>query len=145
MKTSKRSQIGFALALLLLTLAACGSQPSIPPAAQPSPTPVDLTGAPASKLHQHVNQLVTIRGRFSLVGKLGPFIVVNGEPIYLRSDEHSSWGEAYSKMEGREVRLIGTLRFADTPEPPPGPLAEARAPDHFYFDAKEIQIELTER
>jgi len=97
------------------------------------------------KFHDSINQNVTLTGRFSLAGKLGPFIVVDGCEIYLRSDEPFDWnGDVYSRMEGREVRVTGTLRFIDNPEPPHGLRPVAVAPDYFYFDPRTSTIQLSQ-
>ncbi len=103
---------------------------------------LDLTNASDGELHQHVGELVTIRGKFSLRGKIAPFILVNGRPIYTEPSGSFSWGQDYANMEGRDVRVTGTLRFAHYPTPSPQALSEGRAPDHFYFEAETAKIEL---
>lgn len=109
------------------------------------PAPLDLTSAPDSELQQHLGENVTMRGRFSLFGKVGPFIVVGERPIYLVSHGSFSWGEPYKRLEGRDVRVTGTLRFAKYPEPSHQDLPEARASDHFYFEAETAKVEFSER
>jgi hypothetical protein len=106
---------------------------------------LDLTGASDSELQQHLGESVIMRGRFSLRGKIGPFILVGGRPVYLVSKGSFSWGEPYASMEGRDVRVTGTLRFAHYPEPTPDALPAGRAPDHFYFEAETAKVELSER
>jgi hypothetical protein len=110
---------------------------------QPALTPVDLTSAPDRELQQHLGERVTMRGQFSLRGKVGPFIHVGGRPIYLEPKGTFSWGKAYASLEGQDVRLTGTLRFAHYPVPPPGALAEGRSSDHFYFEAETAKVELS--
>ena len=93
----------------------------------------------------HLGEKVTMRGKFSLRGKVGPFIFVRRRPIYLESRESFSWGKSYARMEGRTVRVTGTFRFAHYPAPPPQALPEASAPDHFYFEAETARVELVKR
>ena len=107
--------------------------------------PFDLTSAPDSELQRHVGENVTMHGKFSLYGKIGPFILVAGRPIYLVARGSSSWGEPYASMEGQDVRVTGTLRFAHYPEPPSGDSPVARALDHFYFDAETTKVEVSHR
>jgi hypothetical protein len=108
-------------------------------------TPVDLTSATDSELQQHLGDRVTMRGQFSLRGKIGPFILVGGRPIYFVSKGSFSWGKPYASMEGQDVRVTGTLRFAHYAEPPPRALPVGRADDHFYFEAETAKVELSQR
>ena len=85
---------------------------------------LDLTGASDSELQQHLGERVTIHGKFSLRGKIGPFILAGGRPVYLVPKGSFNWGEPYASMEGRDVRVTGTLRFAHYPEPAPEALPE---------------------
>lgn len=129
---------------LLLAVAGCPHRASAPPGQRFDP-PLDLTGAPDSELRQHLGERVTMRGQFSLRGKVGPFILVGGRPIYLVPKGSFSWGGPYESMEGRVVRVTGTLRFAHYPEPKPESLPEGRAADHFYFEAETAKVELSDR
>jgi hypothetical protein len=139
------------LLILLLAAAGCAKRASRPvdvgrgPASnevQREATPLDLTGATDDELRQHLGQVVTMRGQFSLRGKVGPFILTaGGRPVYLESKGSFSWGETYASMEGRDVRVTGTLRFVHYPEPAPGALPEGRASDHFYFEAETAKVE----
>jgi hypothetical protein len=110
-----------------------------------TPTPFDLTSAPVSELHRHLGETVTMHGQFSLYGKIGPFILVAGRPIYLEPHGSFSWGEPYASMEGQDIRVTGTLRFAHYPEPPPGDSTVARALDHFYFEAETAKVEASQK
>ena len=112
---------------------------------EPTLTPIDLTSAPDSELQQHLGARVTIRGQFSLRGKVGPFILVAGRPIYLVPKGTFSWGVAYASMEGKEVRVTGTLRFAHYPVSPAEALPEGRPANHFYFEAETAKVELSQR
>jgi hypothetical protein len=104
-----------------------------------------LTGAPDSELQQHLGENVTMHGQFSLYGKIGPFILIAGRPIYLVPHGSFSWGESYASMEGQDVRVTGTLRFAHSSEPSPGDSTVARASDHFYFEAETAKVELSQK
>ena len=130
---------------LLLAATGCAHRASTGIGVQRPPTPVDLTGASDSELQQHLGERVTMRGRFSLRGKVGPFILTGSRPIYLVPKGSFSWGESYARMEGRDVRVTGTLRFAHYAEPPAEAFPEGRASDHFYFEAETAKVELVER
>ena len=138
------TRLAISLAILLAT-AGCAHRASVPRAVQPARSPIDLTNAPDSELQQHLGQRVTMRGQFSLRGKLGPFILAGGRPIYLVPKGSFSWGEPYASMEGKEVRVTGMLRFAHYPVSPPEALPEGRPSDHFYFEAETAKIELDHR
>jgi len=128
-----------------LFLAACANNASISPVADPHQSPVDKRTACEKKFSDRVDQIVTLTGRFSIMGKFGPSIVIDECAFYLRSEQAFEWNDdKYSRMEGKSVRVTGTLRFKRYPAPPPGPVAEARAPSHFYFDPRISRIELNE-
>jgi len=130
---------------LTLFLVACANNTSIPPVAEPSPSPEDKRTACEKKFSDRVDRVVTVTGTFSLAGKLGPFIVMDDCQFYLRSDQLFDWNDdKYSVMEGKSVRVTGTLRFKSSSDSPPGPVPEARAPNHFYFDPRRSTIELNE-
>jgi hypothetical protein len=120
-------------------------QPTAPLDAQSSVTPLDLTNASDSELQQHLGERVQMRGQFSLRGKVGPFILVGGRPIYLVPTGTFTWGAPYARMEGQDVRVTGTLRFAHYPPPTSEALPEGRASDHFYFEAETARIELSQK
>jgi hypothetical protein len=124
----------------ILVAAGCSQR-----AMTPTPAPFDLTGAPDSELQQHLGENVTMHGQFSLYGKIGPFILIAGRPIYLVPHGSFSWGESYASMEGQDVRVTGTLRFAHSSEPSPGDSTVARASDHFYFEAETAKVELSQK
>lgn len=114
-------------------------------ASTPLDVPLDLSNVSNSEWQRHLGENVTMRGRFSLLGKTGPFIVVGKRPIYLKPNGSFSWGEPYRSLEGRIVRVTGTLRFAKYPTAPKRELPVARASDHFYFEAETAKVELSER
>ena len=108
---------------LRLFLVACAYHTSIPPVAEPSPSPIDKRTACEKKFSDRVDHVVTVTGKFSLAGKLGPFILIDDCGIYLRSDRGFDWNDdKYSMMEGKSIRVTGTLRFKDYPDAPPGPV-----------------------
>jgi hypothetical protein len=136
------ARLAISLALLLAAVG-CGPRASIPRNASPTPMTVDLTNSSDNELQHHYGERVTMHGEFSLYGKLGAFILVKGRQIYIRSKASHSWGEAYPSMEGRDVRVTGTLRFAHYPSVPE-PVTEARPFDHFYFEVETAKIELNQ-
>jgi hypothetical protein len=81
--------------------------------------------------------MVTMRGKFSLRGLVGPFIRIGSQTIYLKPKGSYSWGKEYERMEGREVSVTGTLEFEHFP-----PSSLQHPPDHFYFQAEAARIEL---
>jgi|ERR1043165_3455127 len=126
-----------ALVAVIVLAVGCRQHPALP---------FDLTSASDDELKQHLDKTVTMTGRFSLRGKLGPFIEVGKRPMYLEAKGSFSWGDAYAAMEGREVRVTGVLKFFQSPEvlmPKNSPVAQA--PDHFYFVAETAKIELLGR
>jgi hypothetical protein len=126
-----------------LLLAACANNTSIPPVAEPSPSPVDKQTPCERKFKERIDQLITVTGKFSFAGKLGPFILIDDCEIYLRSDQRFDWNDdKYSVLEGKSVRVTGTLRFKAHTDRPPGPVPVGLAPDHFYFDPRTSSIEL---
>ena len=99
-----------------------------------------------SDLRSLVGRKVTLRGKFSLRGKIGPFLIVNGSPVYLVPRGSFSWGQRYSRMEGSIVSVTGTLRFFQAPpEPEPPDPTTARVPDYFYFDPEKARVRLANR
>jgi hypothetical protein len=110
--------------------------------AAPAKGPPDLSSADDGELHRHLGETVTMHGRFSLRGKTGPFILVGSRPVYLAPGGSFVWGERYEKMEGRDVSVTGTLRFAHYPDATQSALPVARVPDHFYFEAETTRVEL---
>jgi hypothetical protein len=100
----------------------------------------------AGHLRTLVGRRVTLRGRFSMRGKIGPFVVVSGQPVYLVSSPPSAWGKYYTRMEGERVRVTGELRFYQAPPlPEHASRAVARLPDYFYFEAKGATVRLDHR
>lgn len=95
------------------------------------------------ELHSFVGQQVALRGKFSLRGKIGPFVLISGRPVYLVARGPFDWGQQYSDMEGKPVIVTGTLRFFRAePAPESSDSAVARVPDHFYFEAESMRVML---
>jgi hypothetical protein len=144
--------VAYQLTLLVLAPGNAGSaqhvpRPAVTGISKPaelhrSRKPVDLTNAPDSKLQQHLGERVTVHGKFSLHGKTGPFILVRRRPIYLKPHGSFSWNNTYEGMEGKDVRVIGILRFAKNPDASGGDLPAGRPSDHFYFEAESAKINL---
>jgi hypothetical protein len=106
------------------------------------PTPKDLIPDSDQALLTRIGKQVTVRGKFSLWGKVGPYIALdNGPEVYLVHKE--SWGKPCSEMEGKLVEATGTLKFyRDPPADPAEHGTVAHAYDHFYFDAQATQLRL---
>ena len=116
------------------------NMPSAP--AKPAATP-ELTSADDNELQRHIGETVTMRGRFSLLGKAGPFILVGTRPIYLEASGSFPWDDRYAKMEGQHVTVTGILRFAPGSERINAPLPAAGVTAHFYFQAETARVELS--
>jgi hypothetical protein len=90
-----------------------------------------------------IGKQVSIRGKFSLRGKFGPYVLLsNQQVVYLVPRGSFTWGEPYSEMEGKLVAATGTLSFYHAPNAEPADPAFAQAPDYFYFEAETAQLRL---
>lgn len=95
--------------------------------------------------HIVIGKQITIRGKFSLSGKFGPYVLLgNQQVVYLVPRGSFTWVEPYSEMDGKLVAATGTLRFYHSPDAQPAhdTRARARAPDYFYFEAETAQLRL---
>ena len=106
------------------------------------PTPKDATLAkelsPAL-----VGDEITVHGKFSLLGKLGPYVELdNHQAVYLVSRGSFGWGAPYSEIDGKLVAATGFLDFYKAPPYKPKKWLVQRAPDHFYFDAETTRLRL---
>jgi hypothetical protein len=94
-------------------------------------------------LRSLIGHRVTLRGKFSLRGKIGPFVLVKDRPVYIVAAGSFTPGQPYSSLEGRIVKVTGILRFRQfPPEPEPVDAAKARVPDYFYFEAETARVRL---
>ena len=90
-----------------------------------------------------VGKQITIRGKFSLRGVIGPYVVLSDQQVvYLASKGSFTWGKKYSDMEGRQVEATGTLKFFHFPDSKAVDDAVARPVDHFYFEVENTQVRL---
>jgi len=86
----------------------------------PRSTPEDATAASYELLHTLIGKQVTIRGKFSLWGKFGPYVLLgNQQVVYLVPRGSFTWGEPYSEMEGKLVAATGTISFYHAPNAEP--------------------------
>lgn len=111
------------------------------------PTPQDTTAVSneVSQVSQAlVGKQITIRGKFSLLGKVGAFVALdNGQLVYLEPTKGSfTWGKPYSEMQDKLVSATGTLRFYRDPPAKSAGWAVQRVPDHFYFEVESAQVRL---
>jgi hypothetical protein len=108
-----------------------------------SPTPQDGTTASYEELRTFIGKEVTIRGRFSLRGKFGPYVLFgNQQIVYLTHKGSFTWGEPYSEMDGKLVSATGILGFSRSQAASTDP-AIARPPDYYYFEEETVQLRLT--
>lgn len=90
-----------------------------------------------------IGQHVTLPGEFSLRGKVGPFVLVNGRPVYLVAKGSFGWGQRYSEMEGRRVTVTGILKFyRSAAKPEPRDSMAAGISEYFYFEAESAIVSL---
>ena len=131
--------------VVFLLAASCVNKNALPSKAQVSPQTnvnLNLNEASESELLNHVGKKVTMHGKWSLRGKIGPYILAANGPIYVVSQGSFSWSEKYGRMEGKEVRVTGVLRYAHSSAASEGSSSEQHIPDHFYFEAETAKIEL---
>jgi len=108
-------------------------------------------GMPKPDFYDEVSQAlvgkqITIRGKFSLWGKVGPYVVLNNQQqVYLYATGSFTWGKPYSEMEGKRVAATSTLRFYHEPPAKPADPHVARLRDFFYFEAETAQLRLISR
>jgi hypothetical protein len=90
-----------------------------------------------------IGKQITVRGKFSLWGKVGPYIVLDSQrQLYLYATGAFTWGKPYSEMDGKLVEATGTLRFYHEPPAKPTDPSGARLRDFFYFEAETAQVRL---
>lgn len=107
-----------------------------PPCGQGTPKP-DFYDEVSQTL---VGQRITIRGKFSLRGKIAPAYVAldDHQVVYLPASW--KWVRTYSEIEGKRVAATGILRFYHGPDPAPADNTKARLPDHFYLEAETTRL-----
>jgi hypothetical protein len=90
-----------------------------------------------------VGEEITIRGKFSLWGKFGPYVELdNHQAVYLVPRGSFGWGAPYAEIEGKHVAATGFLAFYKAPPYKPTKRTVAHAPDYFYFDAETTKLRL---
>lgn len=110
---------------------------------EPVATPENATAASNEVSQALVGKQITIRGKFSLLSKFGPYVVPeNQQEVYLISKRSFTWGKPYSEMDGKLVEATGTLRFHHARPVEPTNRPEAHAPDFFYFQMETTQVRL---
>ena len=111
----------------LMILTGCANQP--------------VADSSAPDLQGSVGQNVTLSGKFELVGKVGPYIYCNGQPVYLVPQGSYNWGSQYDSMVGKDVSFTGVLHFHHFEHARTGDAVEQPL-DYFYFDAETAKVEL---
>jgi len=106
-------------------------------------TPKGATAVYDEVSHTLIGKQITIRGRFSLRGVIGPYVLLgNQQVVYFVPRGSFTWKKPYSEMEGKFVVATGTLRFSHSPDAEPVDEAKARPPDYFYFEAETAEVRL---
>ena len=123
-----------AIALLTLVVSGCAQEPPVALGHQRTERPL--------RLRERVGQKVTLRGRFSLLGKEAPFVLVGEEPVYLIAEAPFTWGEPYISMEKREVTITGVLRRFEPPRTatPIRESVQQLPPPYFFFELRDTTI-----
>jgi hypothetical protein len=138
-RLAKGLRTGTFLSVAIVVLAGGCDHPRSTPS-----TPEDATAVSYEVLHTVIGKQVTIRGKFSLYGKFGAYILLDDQHgVYLVPKGSFTWGKPYSEMEGKVVAATGTLRFfhASDAARPVG-RAVARPPDYFYLEAETAQVQV---
>lgn len=114
----------------------------------PRSTP-EGASAPSNEVSQVsqalIGKQITIRGKFSLWGKVGPYVALdNHQAVYLvpMKSESFTWGKPYSEMDGKRVAVTGVLRFYHEPDAKLRDETVQYVPDFFYFEAEIAQLRL---
>ena len=124
--------------VVLLLSGSCAQRNPVSSKAQVSTqSNVNLNEASNTELLGHVGEKVSMHGKWSLRGMVGPYILAHNGPIYLVSKGNFSW-EKFERMEGKDVRVTGVLRYAHFE-----PSAEQHPPDYFYFEAETADVKAT--
>lgn len=109
----------------------------------PRSTPENTAAASYDELRASIGMQITIRGKFSLRGVVGPYVLLsNQQVVYVVPRGSFTWGKRYSEMEGKLVAATGTLGFFHSPDVPPEDQARARPPDYFYVEAETTQLRI---
>lgn len=130
---------GFLL-ISIVVMGACNHQRSTPEATKSSFSEVSQINPSL------IGKQITIRGMFSLWGKVGPYVSLdNRQEVYLESKGSFTWGKPYSDMDGKLIEASGVLNFYH--EPPSQPMNQAvqHVPDYFYFYVETTQLRLIDR
>ena len=88
-----------------------------------------------------VGKTLTLDGGFWLNGKVGPYIERHSTLVYLVPHSPFSWGSDYEHMQGKVVKITGTLHFQHFERVPTGESTN-RPADYYYFDAETAKIRL---
>ena len=90
-----------------------------------------------------IGQRIIIRGKFSLWGKIGPYVALDEQQqVYLMHGGSFTWEKHYSEMEGKCVAATGILRFYRAPPAKPTEQHVAHAPDYFYLEVEGTRLRL---
>jgi hypothetical protein len=93
-----------------------------------SDKPPDVSGESEASLHRFVDRPVLVRGRFSMRGKVAPFIDTGKVQIYLKPENGPDFD---SESEGKQLVAIGTLHYQPENRSPDSSIAGVKA--YFYL------------
>lgn len=118
--------------------------------AQAVDTPVDLTGADATAFKAHLGQTVVLRGRLEqgmqgpcLIGATATNVVFYVIPEIAKDAGYYSYPSAWTRLEGRHVRITGELNFRSFDRSKAKPTDQV-APDFYYMVLQRTKIESAE-
>jgi hypothetical protein len=145
-------------AIVLLGIAGCYANTDAVHVAAPSviestdvPPKVALTDA---SLRSHVGKQITVSGFWSPLGKESGYVYgtdkSSGATVYVKATNaqglprQTEFENAIT--DGTPVEVTGVLRWHESALPPTSEaVAVQNAPDHFYFDAADTSIKVSDR
>ena len=74
--------------------------------------------------------------------KLGWIVTSKSEGVYIYAvrEFDASKMKALDNLNGRTVKVTGTLRYSPGSPPARTDVAEASVPEHFFFDVAEVKV-----
>lgn len=93
---------------------------------------------------KNIGKFVSVRGKFSSKGKLGPFLKLRerDEPVYLLPNQQTAPTRTATKLwfaEGTDLTARGTLLYrAGVKQSTAEPVADAG--NYYYFDINTVQL-----
>ena len=90
----------------------------------------------------HVGQKTTVVGVMK-PGKLGWWVDFKNWGVYIKAtkDHDVAKMNELDPFLDHTVEVTGTLQYLPEPDAPETDLAEARPPEHFYFDVADVKVD----